>query len=203
MILGEEAQGDEAVGAVLGVEVEADEVVRGPSAGDAVAGRPGGGGEQPADREGVGARVVHAVSGAPAAAATGRDLGVAAVRGADGGEFAAGQRDDRVAVLGGAQGVVERRGVRVGVRGAVRVGGGLGRTGGGWFGGVGGRIGTAGGGWFRGGGGRPGPAGCGWFGMASVHGHGSIFVRMFDEGKRGRAEGGPCAGCAGQRGVSP
>lgn len=113
MLFGEEAEGGQAVGAVFGVEVDADEVVRGPSAGEAVAGGPRGGGEHTADGERVGARVVYAVPEPAALAAAGRDLGMPAVWGPEGRKFVAGQWEDGVAAFGGKEGVVERRGVRI------------------------------------------------------------------------------------------
>ena len=76
------------------VEVDADEVVRGPAAGDSVAGGPGGGGEEGAYGGGVGGGVVDAVAGETAGAAA-RDRPVLVVVGrAQGGELGGGQRDD-------------------------------------------------------------------------------------------------------------
>lgn len=64
------------VAAVRGVDVQvdADEAVRGPTAGDAVAGGPGRGGEQGADGRRVGGGVVHPVSRQPALSPTVRRL---------------------------------------------------------------------------------------------------------------------------------
>jgi hypothetical protein len=111
---GQFAQGGRGVRTGFGVEVDADEAVRVEAAGDAVAGRPGRGGEERADAAGVGGGVVHAVSEAAAFAVAGSGrrvgIGVVAVGGAQGRELRAGQRDHREAAFGGGQGVGQGQG---------------------------------------------------------------------------------------------
>lgn len=92
------------------VEVDADEVVRGPAAGDSVAGGPGGGGEEGAYGGWVRGGVVDAVSGETAGAPA-RDRPVLVVVGrAQSGELGGGQRDDGEPVLGGGERVGEGQG---------------------------------------------------------------------------------------------
>ncbi len=148
MVLGgEESQGGEAVRAVLGVQVDADEVVWRDAAGDAVRGGPGRGREEAADGERVRGRVVDAVPGAAAVAAAGGGGGgrVGVVGGAYGGEFGAGEREDGVAAAGCDEGVGEGGGVGVTVAsGPGGPGGPMGRSGG--SGGSGGLLGGLSGG---------------------------------------------------------
>lgn len=98
---GQFAQGRRGVGARLGVQVDADQVMRREAAGDAVAGGPGGGGEQFADTCRVGRGVVHPMAEAAAFAVAEGCGGVVAVGGAQGREFRPGQGDDGQSALRG------------------------------------------------------------------------------------------------------
>lgn len=109
------AQGGRGVRAGLGVQVDADQVVRGQPAGDAVAGGPGRGGEHLADARRVRRGVVHPVA-EPAALAVAGGAGVVVVGRAQGRELGPGQGEDGQAAFGGGQGMGEgqRRGLPVG-----------------------------------------------------------------------------------------